>query len=136
MDEYVQEKVNGPGMALLVVGVLSILGNIASGLYYGITIGMVLVANLDNLTPEMLMSYGTSGGLQAVQALIGIFVGGFIAFSGSKMRNAQSATLVYAGAVLAMLPCCVGLPCCCIGLPVGVWVIMTMQDDQVKASFS
>jgi hypothetical protein len=37
---------------------------------------------------------------------------------------------------MAALPCCIGLPCCCFGLPVGIWAIVSMQDDQVKAAFS
>jgi hypothetical protein len=36
---------------------------------------------------------------------------------------------------MAMLPCCTGL-CCCLALPVGIWAIITMQDDQVKAAFA
>jgi len=33
-----------------------------------------------------------------------------------------------------MLPCCVGA-CCLVGLPAGIWSIMTLMDEEVKAAF-
>ena len=56
------------------------------------------------------------------------------AFAGMKLRSLQSPGIVYAGSILAAIPCCAG-GCCCLGLPVGIWAIVVMQDEEVKAAF-
>ena len=69
-------------------------------------------------------------------SLIGFAVSFIVIFAATRLRSLRSPGLVYAGAIVASLPCCMGVPCCCIGLPVGIWVIMTMQDEQVKSAFT
>ena len=137
MNEYVQEKVNGPGLALLIVGILAVLGNLASLIYQ-------LVVSMATIIDAVSSGYGMefwgpfigSTGWSVIMSLIGFFVAFIVIIAGSRLRSTRSPGLVYAGAIMAALPCCIGLPCCCIGLPVGIWAILTMQDEQVKAAFS
>ena len=138
MNEYVEEKVKGPGIALLVVGILAIIGNLL-GLVWQL-IGAVPYI-IDGVTSGYGMEYWipflTGQGWSLIMSLIGFFVAFVVIFAGSRLRAIRSPGVVYAGAILASLPCCgVGLPCCCIGLPVGIWAIVPMQDEQVKAAFS
>ena len=35
--------------------------------------------------------------------------------------------------ILAMIPCI--SPCCLLGLPVGIWSLVVLLDENVKASF-
>ena len=37
-----------------------------------------------------------------------------------------------AGAIVAMLP---RTPCCIIGLPIGIWAVIVLIDNEVKAAF-
>jgi hypothetical protein len=32
-----------------------------------------------------------------------------------------------------MIPCL--SPCCCLGLPIGIWALVVLLDNNVKASF-
>jgi hypothetical protein len=134
MDEEVAGKVNGPGIALMVVGALSLLGNVANLIWQGITAVPALIAGAGN-GAEFWLPFITGQGISLVQALVGFITAFLIIYGGSCLRQTKSAGMVYVGSVLAIVPCCSG--CCCIfGLPVGIWVIMTMQDDQVKDAFA
>jgi hypothetical protein len=138
MTEYAQEKVNGPGIALMVLGGLSILTNLAMTAVRGIG----LVTNVMSLLSSgyadtgMWIALFTSSGWQVLMSLVGIIGSVMLVVAGTRLRGLKSAPLVYAGSIMGMLPCCVGAPCCCIGLPIGIWAIVTMQDEQVKAAFT
>ncbi len=124
MNEYVQNKVQTPGLVLAVAGGLSILAgllNLAGGAWTVFT-----------LMQYDMMTALTGAAQYLVLGLLTIGGGAFTAYAGMQLRDVGSAGIVYAGSIIAMLPCC---SCCCIGLPAGIWAIMTMQDDQVKAAF-
>lgn len=137
MNEYAQEKVNGPGIALLVVGILGILGNLIGAI-------VQLISSMAQIIDAVSNGYGMEfwgpflggTGWQIIMTIIGFFVSFIVLFAGLRLRSLRSPGLVYAGAIMASLPCCVGVPCCCLGLPIGVWAIVTMQDEQVKAAFA
>lgn len=137
MNEYVESKVNAPGLGLLVVGILSVLGNIAGLAWQLITaIPAVISAVQSGVGMDYWIAFATGQGWSLVMSLIGFFVAFVVIFAGLRLRSARSAGIVYAGSIMAALPCCLGFPCCCIGLPVGIWAIVTMQDEQVKSAFS
>lgn len=134
MDEEVAAKVNGPGIALMLVGVLSLLGNVFSLIWQGLTAVPAIIAGASGGV-EFWLPFVTGQGISLLQALIGFVTAFLIIYGGSCLRQAKSSMMVYVGSVLAIVPCCSGC-CCIIGLPVGIWVIMTMQDDQVKEAFA
>jgi len=136
MNEYVEEKVKGPGIALLVVGILTLLANLVGLLFR-------LIGSIASIIDGISNGYGMefwgpflgSTGWQILLSIIGFFTSFVIIMAGSRLRSLRSPGLIYAGAILAALPCCSSW-CCCVGLPIGVWVIVTMQDEQVKAAFT
>ena len=67
--------------------------------------------------------------------LIWMAFGAVIAYGGNCLRSGQNAPVVYAASIMAMIPCCSGV-CCCLGIPIGIWAIVTMQDEQVAAAFA
>src|SRR5688572_8849455 len=136
MNESVARKVGPPGIALALFG----LGSIA----YHLLVGLVVLASSLSVVLALLGGDSTAGDFQAFLwstgwQLIGLTVGFFasflVAFAGLRLRSARSAGLVYLGALAAMVPCCVSC-CCLLGLPIGLWVMVVMQDEQVKAAFA
>jgi len=137
MNEYAQEKANGPGIALLVVGILGLIGNLLGAILQLVgSMGSIISAISNGYGMEFWGPFIGSTGWSIAMTVVGFFVSFIVLFAGLRMRSLRSPGLVYAGSIMAALPCCVGLPCCCLGLPVGVWAIMTMQDEQVKAAFA
>lgn len=131
-----EEKVNGPGIALMVIGVLSVVGNLLSFLVNMASAFATIMALLSGGSGGDWMAFVGSQGWSLAMNVIGFLVAFLVVFAGMKLRQLENSALVYAGAIAACLPCCgVGVPCCCFGLPVGIWVLVTMQDDEVKAAF-
>ena len=50
-----------------------------------------------------------------------------------ELLSLQSWPMALAASVVAMLPCL--SPCCCLGLPIGIWSLVVLLDNNVKASF-
>ena len=129
MNEYVESKVGLPGAALMVIG--------------GLTVASSLVFILFILGSQVL--HWTAGGAalknlvlpigQSVGLMVMVVMGAVIAYGGNCLRNGQNAPAVYAASIMAMIPCCSGA-CCCLGIPIGIWAIVTMQDEQVAAAFA
>lgn len=134
MNEYVQDKVNGPGLGLLVVGILGILLNLGYG-GYNLVFGLILplTQGADFAT---LLGASVAVLIQALIFLLSVVGSIIIAIAGTRMRAVRSPGLVYLGSILAIVGCCGSGACWCLGLPVGIWAIITMQDDQVKAAFT
>jgi hypothetical protein len=76
-----------------------------------------------------------SGVVGMVGSVVWMLLGALIIFGGVKMKSLKSYGLSMAAAVLAALPC-TSYWCCLIGLPVGIWAIVVLMDQQVKASFT
>jgi len=132
--DYAREKTAMPGLAMLIVGLFGILLNLAYG---GWTVVSTLVLPLISGTDiGTILSYGVVGLVQGTNFLLCVVGSAIIAFAGMRLRSVRSAGIVYLGAILAALPMCGSGMCCCVGLPVALWVIVTMQDEQVKAAFA
>ena len=132
MDEEVKGKVNGPGIALMVVGIFSVIGNLINGVYQAIL--LLGQTAMMEFTPEGILYLVTSGGWSIIQAAIGFITAFVVVYAGTCLRATKSSGVVYAGSILAMIPCCIG--CCCLfGLPVGIWALVVMQDEKVKQAF-
>ena len=136
MSEYVKNKVGPPGLALAILGLLSIASNLLGAI-------AVLVGSMAQLASLVQGEGGAaawgavmgSSGWQVTMNLISFAVSFVVAFGGLRLRNARSLGLVYLAAIFAMLPCCTGY-CCCFGIPIGIWVLVTLQDADVKAAFN
>ena len=120
-------QVSLPGMILMILGILYILGNLLMLILNLAGVGLGAAAGGDQGMQAMIN--GTAG---IVGAIIGFIFGFVIAFGGMKMRKLQSYGLSMTAAILAMLPC----SCCCIiGLPVGIWALVVLMKPEVKAAY-
>lgn len=130
--EQAREKVSTPATALLAVGVLGILAGLMGAAYTVFQVAMLVM----NGGADALMA----GGVQFVGSALWLFFNmiltAIVIFGATKMKKLESYNLALAASVLAAIPCC-GVPvyCCIFGLPVGIWCIVTLMDDEVKAAF-
>ena len=78
--------------------------------------------------------YGAGNPIAGIAvAVVGICGGAFAIYAMIKMKNSESYSMAMAGVIVSMVPC-VG-PCCFLGTCVGIWPLVVLMDDQVKASF-
>ncbi len=133
MNEYVEQKVGLPGLALMAFGGLSFAGNLL------VALTMLVLSNPLALVQagagaEAWTGWMLSSGGYILGALFAMLCSPVVIAAGARLRSARSASLVYVGAFLAACPCCANY-CCCLGLPLAVWAIMALQDNQVRAAF-
>jgi hypothetical protein len=73
-----------------------------------------------------------SGAVGTVSSIIGLLFNGFVVYGAMQMRKLENHTLSVVAAALFALPC----HCCCIiDTPIGIWALVTLLDQNVKASF-
>ena len=126
-------KVAPPAIGLIVTGILAILYQLV----------MLVLNLLGTGLGAFSAASGGSGGMSTLfSGVIGlvfnvvwILLSGLVIFGAVKMKNLQSWGLSMAAAVVAALPC-TNWPCCLLGLPLGIWAIVMLMDQQVKASFT
>ncbi|MBN1232890.1 MAG: hypothetical protein JXA60_06035 [Candidatus Coatesbacteria bacterium] len=58
---------------------------------------------------------------------------GVILYGGLQMKQCKNIGLSWAAVIMSAIPC--GY-CCIIGLPLGIWGIITLLDEEVKAAFA
>jgi hypothetical protein len=127
-------KVNAPAIGLMATAGIGILLQLLSLVLnvLGTGINMASMAGQSG-TPDAVanMMGGTMG---VIGSIMGILIGGLILFGAMKMRQLNNWGLALASSILAMIPCL--SPCCCLGLPIGIWALVVLLDNNVKASFS
>jgi hypothetical protein len=134
-----QSLVNGPGIAMLVIGILfaliSAFGVLANLL--GWSLGSFGAAGQQgNIPPQFeKMVQQMSGGLGVVFAVVQLALSGLFIFASLKLRKLESYGLVMTAAILCMLPCFTPSCCCVFGLPVGIWTLVVLSKPEVKAAF-
>jgi hypothetical protein len=65
-------------------------------------------------------------------ALVGIVIYAAMLFGAMRMKALESYGFAVVASILALLPCC---PCCFLALPVGIWSVIVLVDDNVRAAF-
>lgn len=129
------DKVSLPGTVLAASGAFSL----AFGLLM-LTLQLVSIVPgmLDALSNGYIVDWLMAMMLSQIPSLVFSFLGlaGAVVtiVAGMRLRSLSSPSLVYAGAIMAMLPCC--SPCCPIGLLTGGWALFVMQDDEVRAAMA
>lgn len=113
--EDVTRQVRGPGIGLVLTGILN---------WIGIPASVLLIHRnfSDELPPEAVV------GSIAVAALI---AAGVMIAAGLMMMRCRGRKLTTIGAVLAMLVS----PGNLVGLPVGIWSLVALSQREVKAAF-
>jgi hypothetical protein len=127
---------------LVVTGALG-LASAGFGIIFGIIqagtgankIDPALLAELPPEQAELLLRIfqSTQGGSLVLNVLV-LTTSALVIFGALKMRKLESRGLAVAASIVAMLPC-LG-PCCCIGLPSGIWSLVVLMKEDVKAAFS
>jgi len=112
----------GPGIALLIVGILGLL---IGGVYLVQAIsGHTLVNPGHQDEPPRAALW--------VGAVITLIWGAVVTLGGVKMMQLQSRSSVMVASIFAMLPC---NPCCLAGLPIGIWALVVLARPDVKDAF-
>jgi hypothetical protein len=126
-------KVNGPAIGLMVTAGIGILGQLISLVMHVLGTGMNMASMAGDAQVPDAVANMMGGTLGVLGSVMGILVGGLIFYGAMKMRALQSWGLSLAAAIVAMIPCL--SPCCCLGLPIGIWALVVLLDNNVKASF-
>ena len=132
-------QIQTPAIALLVVGILDIVG--AIGLMgYGVVMMFAAPAivganpNISAKDAEAMSGMAAmGGGMYACIGVIALLVSALVLFSAMKMKKLESYPLAMAGSIVAMIPCL--SPCCIAGLPIGIWCLMVLNKPEVKSAF-
>jgi hypothetical protein len=131
-----QERVKGPAVALIVVGVLGgvlgVIGLVASAMMGTIykTTGLF---NAEQLSQFEQMS-ASSSVMNIVTGLLCLAGSAFIVYGGLQMMKLRSWPIALIAAILGMIPCFSS--CACLfGIPVGIWAIVVLANSEVKQAF-
>jgi hypothetical protein len=125
------ERVAGPAMALLIVGILSVLFKLVG--IVGIAVAIVAdpaMAQQNNNGP---LPMAAELGLNIAMTILGLILSSLIIYGALQMRRLESFSASMAAAIVAMLPCI--FPCCVLGFPFGIWALVVLNDPSVKAAF-
>jgi len=124
-----QSKVSGPAIGLMITAGVGIFFNLIGILLnlLGIGLGGAFGQQQDAVA-QML-----GGTISIVFGIVGILVGAVVFFGAMKMKNLESYGFAMTATILAMIPCI--SPCCVLGLPIGIWALVALLDQNVKASF-
>lgn len=137
----VGDKVKGPAIALVIVGVIGLLFGLFGILnsVLGLGLGMAQMEQLKQSGEELpewalWLVGGGAGVMQIVANLVGIACSAFVVYAGLQMQALKNHTLCQVASVIAMIPCI--SPCCCIGLPIGIWALLVLNKSEVRQSFN
>lgn len=127
------DRVKPPAIAIMVatiIGmVLAVIGILINALGMGLAASQQQShSQQDILGPLVSSVFGI------VQAVIGLIIGVVILIGVTRMMKLQSWGFSLAACIMAMIPCV--SPCCLLGLPFGIWGIVVLCDEQVKAAFT
>jgi hypothetical protein len=92
----------------------------------------VNLANSGNNNDAAAQLMSGVGGI--VMNVVGLLAGGFCIYAFLKMMKLQGRGLAYTAIIFSMLPCLGS--CWCVNLWIGIWALIAMSDQNVKASFT
>lgn len=140
-------RLSGPSIAVMITGALCAMSSM-----WGIISGLVQLAaggdptalpdlgafgsELSSAEQEQIQQLASAfgGGVGLLTSFMSLITSGVIIAGGVKMRSAEMYGLSVAAAALCVIPCFTGC-CCCLGIPVGVWALVVLLDQNVKAAF-
>lgn len=135
VNASVEEKVNMPGIALAATGAIGLLFALLFGLLNLASSGFAMLSILSTGDMGSIISGTISMAPGLIGSLMNIVGSAVVLMGGLRLKAGTSPTMVYVGAITAMIPCCNGM-CCVLGLATGGWAIFVMQDEEVKAAMA
>jgi len=73
------------------------------------------------------------GPLSMGMHFVSLLLDAFVIVGALRMMSLKNYQLCLVVAVLAMVPCTA--PCCCLGIAAGIWALIVLLKDEVKAAF-
>lgn len=134
-----ENKVMGPAIALIVLGILGVFLTIP-GFFVGF-IDPRLLEQMDlpidsRARDQMNEAFQKAiEGSSIVMSLVFVVVNVFITWAGVRMLSMKSWTAAVIANVVVMIACLFQCCCCPIGLPIGVWGLVVLFDGNVKQAF-
>ena len=130
------KRVEVPSIFLIVTGVLGIVLQLYS-VVSSLTKGNELPPEVLSAIPadQQALVESVMGVAPVVGPLIALCLAALSALvlvGGLQMKSTGSYALAMTGAIAALVPCSFA---CCLGLPVGIWCIVVLMNDEVKAAF-
>jgi hypothetical protein len=148
-DPLVKARVQGPAICLIVVGVLNLLLGLGAGLFGGVYAAIpedMLEKEVQKQNPAALQQMKQAG--MSIKDIVNFYVYG--GFSGAALGVVTAVLAVIAGArmlalksygfavftsVLVSIPCISCSACCGIGEGIGIWSLVVLMNEEVKAAF-
>lgn len=121
------DMVQGPAIGLIVTAVLGGIGNAIAFLLNVLGVGMESLAWDPDMRGVFSGTAAMFSSLVAVALAVVVFLGAL------KMRRLESYGFAVAASILAIIPCI--SPCCVLGLPFGIWALVVLSRDHVRAAF-
>ncbi|MBL8857647.1 MAG: hypothetical protein JNL28_03960 [Planctomycetes bacterium] len=132
-----QDRVKGPAIALIVVGILGIVVDIMN--LVASSMMPSIMRSLEMFNEEQLQQMESMGSGQTVMNLAGAVLvlagSAFIIFGGMQMMKLRGWPIALVAAILAMIPCFSSCACL-LGIPAGIWAIIVLANPEVKAAFA
>jgi hypothetical protein len=128
----VSSDVAGPAFGLLVV---AILGGASQIMWLFVSILGIGVGSLfGDLSEPWFVDWLREmfGGIFFF--LVGILIAGFVLYASIEMLKLRRWGLAVAASVMVMIPC-LHVFCCFLGLPIGIWSLVVLMRQDVKAAF-
>lgn len=125
---YAASRVSAPATALIVTSVIGMFWQVLVGL---VQLGRVGAGAADPRLKELPAEFLVPVVVFAV--LLGLALCAVTLIGAVKMKNLTSHTFAVVAAIFALIPCT--SPCCFLGLPFGIWALVVLNDESVKAGF-
>lgn len=123
------ERTKLPAIFLLIIVCLSFL-NHAGGIvlhFMGINAFPMQQAPQNQAEEIGRMVGGVVGGV------VGLGADALVFFGALSLLRVSSYGMAMTGSILAVIPCL--SPCCVLGIPFGIWALVVLNDESVKAGF-
>lgn len=129
-------RVKGPAIGLIVVGVMTLLLVVFGLVFNNEEAARETAARLAEsfkTTPEQIERFQQFA--NGFGRVLFSCTGAFLIYAGLQMKQLRGRTVAIIASVVAMIPCLTS--CCCLaGIPVGVWSLITLLNADVKNAFA
>lgn len=124
LDEGAVKQVRAPAIALIILGALNCL--FLSGALIAFATRLVTAWRMETGTPVL------AAGPVVLIAIVGACLSGFFLYAGMKMKRLERRGAGIAAGILLILIS----PGNFISLPIGIWILVVLNRDEVKAAFA
>jgi uncharacterized membrane protein len=149
-DAAPRQRVQAPGIALIVVGVLNLLG---TG-WILLNVALMTATPANRLVEQQKEMYQSFPQMQAELAkkspdeiktqfmaigwawvVLGLLASALSVAGGIRMLSLKNYALSICGALAAVVPCVSATACCGIGEIIGIWALVVLINENVRAAF-